>query len=606
MQLVQPSFEIIEQETGLNGIYKHIELAGRTCYKSLDKITENSAKEFVDRMIKNNHCYTGDSEVLTINGWIKWCDYNGEKVAVVNSNRTFKGYETPTRIIKYQYTGNFYEFPELGLKVTDGHNMFGMFRDSKHNFYNENLYELFSCKTNYEDNNGNKKTLGERTFKVPTNCICPITTDPFYELIGFWLGDGCGNKQIVNKLVFHLKKERKIKYLKQLCLDCGYTFEEVKANYFKVNSPNIGRLFMSKYYKNGVKVIEDSLNPIQIHSIIQGLINSDGSLGTNTRTITFTNTSKSIIDWIIQYGPIAGYNITDCGISTYTNSHKPVYKILLKDTQYIINNDSRKKDKKVIISSDNLDVYCVTVSTGLILVRGVNGQTSICGNCAMLEHGTVYLKYESELVRGIQECDTKFYKYKNNKFSIYNTSRIEKRNNTIMGGYVTTNLRVLVENNWLDDLEYLCEPTEYHEKRITVKFVSDIHFYKDTTRHRVFSWAIESTRFCNYMKEKFGSSVSFLTPIWLKSEEQEEFENDLKTIEDIYFKWINKGWQAQQAAYFLIQGTKAEIIMTGFISDYEHFFNLRSDVAQTGKAHPTVVELVEPLRQEFIKRNLIK
>jgi thymidylate synthase (FAD) len=122
----------------------------------------------------------------------------------------------------------------------------------------------------------------------------------------------------------------------------------------------------------------------------------------------------------------------------------------------------------------------------------------------------------------------------------------------------------------------------------------------------VFSWAIESTRFCNYIKEKFGSTVSFLTPIWLKSEEQEEFENDLKTIEDIYFKWINKGWQAQQAAYFLIQGTKAEIIMTGFASDYEHFFNLRSDVAQTGKAHPTVVELVEPLRQEFIKRNLIK
>ena len=55
MQLVQPSFEIIEQETGLNGIYKHIELAGRTCYKSLDKITENSAQEFVDRMIKSGH-----------------------------------------------------------------------------------------------------------------------------------------------------------------------------------------------------------------------------------------------------------------------------------------------------------------------------------------------------------------------------------------------------------------------------------------------------------------------------------------------------------------------------------------------------------------------
>lgn len=171
--------------------------------------------------------------------------------------------------------------------------------------------------------------------------------------------------------------------------------------------------------------------------------------------------------------------------------------------------------------------------------------------------------------------------------------------------YVTMNYRHIIENNWLDDLQYICEPTEHHEKRVCVRYTSDIHFYKDCTRHRVFSWAIESTRFCNYIKQKFGSSVSFATPIWLKDEEQEEFEEDLKTIESIYFKWINKGWQPQQAAYFLIQGTKAEIIMTGFISDYEHFFDLRSKIAKTGQPHPTVVELVEPLRQEFIKRNYI-
>ena len=171
--------------------------------------------------------------------------------------------------------------------------------------------------------------------------------------------------------------------------------------------------------------------------------------------------------------------------------------------------------------------------------------------------------------------------------------------------YVTMNYRHIIENNWLDDLKYLCEPTEYHEKRICVRYTSDIHFYKDVTRHRLFSYAIESTRFCNYIKQKFGSSVSFAIPIWLKEEEQEEFEEDLKTIESIYFKWINKGWQPQQAAYFLIQGTKAEIIMTGFASDYNHFFDLRSEIAKTGKPHPTIAELVEPLRQEFIKRGYI-
>ena len=225
------------------------------------------------------------------------------------------------------------------------------------------------------------------------------------------------------------------------------------------------------------------------------------------------------------------------------------------------------------------------------------------GHGAMLEHGTVYLYHNNAKPGNVVIL---YNKYKDNKFSkaIIKTAMDDLSNRGIpfRETFITTNLRVLVENNWIDDLRYLCEPVEYHEKRITVRYTSDIHFYKDTTRHRVFSWAIESTRFCNYLKEKFGASISFLIPCWLKPEEQEEFEEDLKTIENIYFKWINKGWQAQQAAYFLIQGTKAEIIMTGFMSDYKHFFDLRSELAVTGKPHPTVMELVEPLRQEFIKR----
>ncbi len=226
------------------------------------------------------------------------------------------------------------------------------------------------------------------------------------------------------------------------------------------------------------------------------------------------------------------------------------------------------------------------------------------GHGAMLEHGTVYLRIPDVSSDGQYVYPAKG-KYAGNKYSRLNTKWEGPANAQYIVTFVTTNLRVLVENGWIDDLKYICEPTEYHEKRVCVRYTSDIHFYKDCTRHRVFSWAIESTRFCNYIKQKFDSSVSFATPIWLKEEEQEEFEEDLKTIESIYFKWINKGWQPQQAAYFLIQGTKAEIIMTGFASDYNHFFDLRSEIAKTGKPHPTVVELVEPLRQEFIKRGYI-
>ena len=58
MKLIKPAFKIIEQQAGLEGIYKMIELAGRVCHKSEDKITETSTKEFVERMLKMKHLST--------------------------------------------------------------------------------------------------------------------------------------------------------------------------------------------------------------------------------------------------------------------------------------------------------------------------------------------------------------------------------------------------------------------------------------------------------------------------------------------------------------------------------------------------------------------
>lgn len=210
---------------------------------------------------------------------------------------------------------------------------------------------------------------------------------------------------------------------------------------------------------------------------------------------------------------------------------------------------------------------------------------------AMLEHGTVYLA-----IPHINDIDADSFfttPFDNNPYS-----KVTKYNEI---AYVSTNYRVIIENSLEEWLKYLCEPTEFHEKRITVRFTADIHFYKDTTRHRVFSWAIESTRFCNYLKEKFGMSVSFMRPTWIKDEDVSELEEDCRVIESIYFKWINKGYQAQHAAYFLPQGTKAEVIMTGFASDYNHFFDLRAK-GTTGAPHPDVRALTEPLMYEFEKR----
>ena len=111
------------------------------------------------------------------------------------------------------------------------------------------------------------------------------------------------------------------------------------------------------------------------------------------------------------------------------------------------------------------------------------------GHGAMLEHGTVYLAMPIETMLPIEANG--WGKYTKNPYSkgfkVYNVNG-QKR------VAITTNLRVLVENGWLDDLQYICEPTEYHEKRITVKFTTDQGILREFTRHRVFSFAVESTR----------------------------------------------------------------------------------------------------------------
>ena len=211
------------------------------------------------------------------------------------------------------------------------------------------------------------------------------------------------------------------------------------------------------------------------------------------------------------------------------------------------------------------------------------------GHGAMLEHGTVYLKFPNDTYESIDLMAS----YDDNKYS--------KVNYDTEYFYITTNYRVLVENNWLDDLQYQCEPTEYHEKRVTVKFICDRGVSHEFVRHRVSSYAQESTRYCNYLKEKFGMSVTFTQPDWIKAEDQSEFEEDCKAMETIYFKWLNKGYKAQEARYFLATGVKTELVVTAYISDWEHFFKLRCH----STAHPDARALAIPLKDKFIELKYI-
>lgn len=245
------------------------------------------------------------------------------------------------------------------------------------------------------------------------------------------------------------------------------------------------------------------------------------------------------------------------------------------------------------------------------------------GHGAMLEHGTVYLLIPYEEAIDTIGDDWVHEQYSYNPYSVV----------AVYGNsyYITTNFRVLVENNWMDDLKYICEPTKYHEKRVTVRFICDRGVSHEYVRHRVFSFAQESTRYCNYSKDKFGNELTFIIPNWLDIPEgnyeipafwdketcklMSKYAGDENTYASIqtflsgiglseqqYLSLIDGGWRPQQARAVLPNSLKTELVVTGFVSDWKHFFELRC----ASNAHPQAQELAIPLREEFVKRGYIK
>ena len=278
------------------------------------------------------------------------------------------------------------------------------------------------------------------------------------------------------------------------------------------------------------------------------------------------------------------------------------------------------------------------------------------GHGAMLEHGTVYLAMPVETMIPIEANG--WGKYTKTSYSKgFKVCSVDGEQRVA----VTTNYRVLVENNWLDDLKYLCEPTEYHAKRITVYFTCDRVTGESFLRHRVFSFARESTRYCNYAKDKFGNEITFIEPCWLEdytydgNTYQNCFLTALAASEASYFdllkKWDdripdkryktgfrNNPWTPQQARAVLPFAVNSPLVMTGFTDDwwgeylvidkatglidqrihgkfYNELNNIDRDkyrIVEKGffplrcssGAHPQAQELAIPLRQEFINKKI--
>lgn len=241
------------------------------------------------------------------------------------------------------------------------------------------------------------------------------------------------------------------------------------------------------------------------------------------------------------------------------------------------------------------------------------------GHDRPLEFGTMYLSRTSQKEDNMEWLD----KYAYNPWSKFSFGNGSTRINGELRStvYVTTNYRVIKEHHWEDDLQYLCEPTEYHHKRYTVHMILDRGVMDEFRTHVGLSHLAESTRYCNYSKDKFGNEITFIKPCWCNIPEGDYGTPDyipdrlprigatesglidaFQYAEYYYFFLLSEGWTPQQARSVLPLSIKSELISCGFKDSWENFFYRRD----APDAHPMAQEIAKPMHQKFIELTEMK
>lgn len=222
---------------------------------------------------------------------------------------------------------------------------------------------------------------------------------------------------------------------------------------------------------------------------------------------------------------------------------------------------------------------------------------------APLEFGTVYLTVPTYLV---------------SKFTGNHYSRISGPTERNFNWYVTTNLRVLIENDLLERcMPYITEQSCNHYSRITLHVICSRGISHELVRHRALSFMQESQRFINYSKGKFGKEITYILPSWYKEENLDsnnivdktsnqaeiDWQKSLRTSESVYFSLLDQQLLPQYARDVLPNATKTELAICGFASDWKHFFDLRY-FGTTGSPHPDMLNLSTKMKAALEQKNL--
>lgn len=247
----------------------------------------------------------------------------------------------------------------------------------------------------------------------------------------------------------------------------------------------------------------------------------------------------------------------------------------------------------------------ITVDSAKPFVEGLIKRKHL----APLEFGTIYLTIPSN------DSDKKSYLF--SKFVDNPYSKIQGPDE-YLNWNVTTNLRVLIENNLLEMcIPYIKGQNCNHYNRITIHVVCSRGISHELVRHRALSFMQESQRFINYSKGKFGKEITYILPSWYKTENLDpnnivdetsnqaemDWQKSLRTSESVYFSLLDQQLLPQYARDVLPNATKTELAICGFAEDWKHFFDLRY-FGTTGSPHPDMLDLSTKMKAALEQKNL--
>lgn len=550
MKLIKPSFLIKEQESGLEGVYKQIEWAGRTCYKSHDKITEGSAKEFVDRMIKSGHLSVLEHGTV----------YLRIPIYAATSYMIDKYKNNPYSKTQINLNGKSSYYITTNMRVLVEHDWLD---DLKYicepTEYHEKRYTVrFICDRGVSHEFVRHRVFSfaqESTRYVGSSSVIPINEyncDKSEDIIKAYQ-QGFSMKNIADNSSYSEWGIRKI----------------LLENNIQIRGLNSKGNRVEDYFSN--------INTPE-KAYLLGLIQTDGNITNKKNHSALSITQHKDFAWYIE-------------------------DMLLDFSSYVCNT----KDK----NCRQLQIGSKTIVSDLIKLgivpNKVKNQTD--DNINILWE-SIPEEFKGDFIRGCidgdgyvtfftqekainESCNIGFCSVKEILIDkiidfIYNKFNYQcgkGRNGTVYKLYITD------RNKAIEIGKYLYNNFKYpfgHPKKAST-WIKRID---------------KSYSIANYKDYKF----QIIEPIWLNNSSPESIFGFIKALdncEDSYTKLRMTGWKPQQARVVLPNSLKTELVMTGFISDWKYFFELRSNKYGRGGAHPQADELATPLYEEFIKREYI-